>query len=61
MIETLQELEETDISGYTEAVLWLRDREPDSMEYLAERICLLSEGGDDLELLLSYMDETFEK
>ncbi len=59
VIETFQELEEADISNYADAVLWLQGQETDSTEYLAERIRLLSEGGDDMELLISYMDETF--
>ncbi len=59
VMEILEITGESEGSNYMDAVVWLQDQELMSTNYLAERIRLLSQGGEDLELLLSYMDETF--
>jgi len=56
-IETLQVLNQTGTSHYSNAVTWLQSQGLDLSDYLSERIHALSIAGTDMDLLLSYIDE----
>ena len=57
VIETLQVLNQTGTSNYTNAVTWLQSQGLDLSDYLSGRIHALSIAGTDRDLLLSYIDE----
>ncbi len=57
VIETLQILNQTGTSNYTNAVAWLQSQGFDLSDYLSERIHALAVAGTDMDLLFSYIDE----
>src|SRR4030042_154795 len=57
VIETLQVLNQTSTSNYTNAVIWLQSQGLDLSDYLSERIYALSVAGTDVDLLIAYIDE----
>jgi hypothetical protein len=59
VIETFQVLNQTGISNYSNALLWLQSQGLNTTDYLSERIHALSVAGTDLNLLISHLDEIY--
>jgi subtilase family serine protease len=59
VIKTLQILGETSSQNYTNAIVWLQLQELETTDYLSRRINALSNGGSDLNILLSYSDTVY--
>jgi len=56
VIETLQILDQTALSNYSNALSWLQSQGIDTSDFLSKRIHALSVPGTDDDLLLSYLD-----
>src|SRR4030042_3067453 len=57
VIETFQVLNQTGISNYSNALIWLHLQGLETTDYLSERIHALSVSGTDQDLLVSYLDD----
>lgn len=57
VIETLQSLNQTGTSNYSNALIWLQLQGLETTDYLSERIHALSVAGTDQDLLISYLDD----
>jgi prenyltransferase beta subunit/protocatechuate 3,4-dioxygenase beta subunit len=57
VIETLQRLNQTNTSNYSNAIIWLQLQGLETTDYLSERIHALSVSGTDQVLLISYVDD----
>jgi len=57
VIETLQILNQTGTSNYSNALIWLQLQGLETTDYLSERIHALSVSGTDQDLLISYLDD----
>ncbi len=59
VIETLQTLNEPSSQSYTDAVLWLQNQSINTTGHLSKRIHALSDGGTDIDVLISYLDSIY--
>jgi prenyltransferase beta subunit len=57
VIKTFQLLNYTNNSQYSNSVLWLQNQTFDTTDYLSERIYALSVAGNDISLLITYIDQ----
>ncbi len=58
VIDTLQVLNQTNTTLYSNGVSWLHGQSISTTDYLAERMFTLLSGGSDESLLVSYIDNT---